>query len=189
YFYPRPRAEMRRKLGLPMDRPIVAFTGHFHERKGPPRLLGAIRTRPEIGAVFLGSGPMTPKGAQVLFSGAVPHQEVPDWLGAADIFVLPTLAEGNCNAIMEAMACGLPVVASDSGEMPKVVGDAGLIVPEGDAQALARALAALAESPERRRRIGEAGRVRVCERYAQRPIAEATVAFYERVLSMRSATA
>ena len=196
--------EVRSRLGLPSGAFIVGFAGRLVPEKGIGVLLRAVAETQAVRLVILGDGPEHGRirreaddlgiADRTVLVGGAASLEMPAWLTAMAVLVLPSVStprwvEQFGRILIEAMACGLPVVASDSGEMPKVVGDAGLIVPEGDAQALARALAALAESPERRRRIGEAGRVRVCERYAQRPIAEATVAFYERVLSMRSATA
>lgn len=113
-FYPRDKKEMREKYNLPQDKFIVAFTGHFIERKGPLRTLEAIdKIDRNIGGIFIGSGKQEPEGNKVLFKGRVTHDEVPELLSAADIFVLPTENEGSCNAIIEAMACGLPIVSSD----------------------------------------------------------------------------
>jgi len=156
-FYPRDREEMRRRFGLPQERPIVAFTGGFNESKGPLRVLEAIRRLPEAGAVFLGSGPLRPSGRQVLFAGDVAHEAVPDWLSAADVFVLPTKAEGSSNAVAEAMACGLPVVTSDIPSMRTMVGeDAGLLVAPNDVNAMASAVAEIFGDMDRRTAMASA---------------------------------
>ncbi|MFH0911242.1 MAG: glycosyltransferase family 4 protein [Planctomycetota bacterium] len=112
-FYPRNRAGMRRRHGLPPHRPLIAFTGHFNENKGPLRVLEAIRSIPKAAGVFLGEGRDRPQGERVLFAGKVPYREMPEWLSAADLFVLPALREASSNAVAEALACGLPVVTSD----------------------------------------------------------------------------
>lgn len=117
-FRPLDREKCRAQLKLPLDAKIVAFTGHFIERKGPLRLLQAIESLDDnVFGVFLGSGKQLPVGKKVLHAGSVPNSELPIWLNAADVFALPTLAEGHCNAVNEAISCGLPVVTSDISDM------------------------------------------------------------------------
>ncbi|MFT6908009.1 MAG: teichuronic acid biosynthesis glycosyltransferase TuaC [Oleiphilaceae bacterium] len=111
-FMPIERKECRERLGLPLNIKIVIFVGHFIERKGVHTLLKAIKQL-GIQGVFLGCGPIQPIGKEVLFSGAVINDDLPYWLNAADVFVLPSSAEGMSNAILEALACGLPLVVSD----------------------------------------------------------------------------
>lgn len=111
-FYPRNRMEMRNKFGLPSKKFIVSFIGHFDERKGPHRLLSAALDMEDIGLVFIGSGSVPLENKNILYKGILEHSSVPEMLSASDIFVLPTLEEGSCNAIIEAMACALPIVTS-----------------------------------------------------------------------------
>ena len=156
-FFPRERAAARRRLGLPAERPIVAFVGHWNERKGPLRVLEAIRGRPDVGAVFLGRGPQRPEGPQVLFAGAVPPEDVPVWLSAADVFALPTHDEGCSNALLEALACGLPVVTSDRPFNRAVVDESmARLVEPSDPAALGAAIAALVDRPALRAALGAA---------------------------------
>lgn len=112
-FYPMDRMEARKKLGLPLEDTIAVFVGSFEERKGPKRVLEAAKQVPGLKLIFAGIGQDKPQSQQVLFAGAIPHEELVTYLNAADFFVLPTLAEGCCNAIIEAMACGLPVISSN----------------------------------------------------------------------------
>lgn len=111
-YRPLPRGECRAKLSLPEHAVIAVFCGYFDDRKGPLRVLQAIE-KIGIHGVFLGSGADRPAGSAVLFTGAVPAADMPLWLNAANVFVLPTLSEGMSNAILEALACGLPLVVSD----------------------------------------------------------------------------
>ena len=109
------KAKCREKLGFPQDVFIVAFVGWFDQRKGSRRVsdaLKAIKGR-NVYSIFLGKGTEEPDCPNILFKGAVEHNSIPEYLNAADVFVLPTLHEGCCNAIIEALACGLPVVSSD----------------------------------------------------------------------------
>ena len=112
-FYKMDKNTAREKLGFQKDDFIVAFVGYFIERKGTFRLVDALKTVPEAKSIFIGTGEQEPNCEGILFKGRLPHKDIVTYLNAADIFVLPTLAEGCCNAIIEAMACGLPIVSSD----------------------------------------------------------------------------
>lgn len=156
-FFRRDRERSREKLGLPLDRIIVAFVGHFIEQKGPLRVLEAMKAVPTVAGVFLGAGPQQPLGQQVLFAGRVSHEEVPAWLGAADFFVLPTLEEGSCNAVVEAMACGLPVVTSNLPEMHETTDErSALFVDPRSLQNISDAIGRLASDASLRERMGHA---------------------------------
>ena len=101
----------------------------------------------------------------------VPHGEVPRYMRCADALVLPSLAterwkEQFGRVLPEAMACGIPVIGSTSGNIPNMLGDAGVLVPEGDSSALAAAIDALRSSPERRAALGKAGRLRVIDQFS-----------------------
>jgi glycosyltransferase involved in cell wall biosynthesis len=98
----------------------------------------------------------------VTFLGWVPNAELPPYYRAAALSVIPSLEEGFGIPAAEAMGCEVPVVASDAGGLPEVVenGVTGLVVPRGDSTGLARAIGSLLADPERRRKMGEAGRAR-----------------------------
>jgi glycosyltransferase involved in cell wall biosynthesis len=124
---------------------------------------------------------------RVEFLPAVPTTEVPRVLAGMDVMALPSLTQANWKeqfgrTLIEAMACEVAVVGSDCGEIPNVIGDAGLVVPEGDVAALASALRRLAEDSALRRMLAGRGRERVLERFTQAQIAQRTGAIYRAVL-------
>ena len=113
-FYPMSKRECRAELNLPQNAKIVLFVGGFVERKGPLRVLEACRkleTKPLM--VFLGKGRQELVDENIIFKGAVNQESLAKFLNAADVLVLPTTKEGMPNAILEAMASNLPIVASD----------------------------------------------------------------------------
>lgn len=107
--------ECRKKLGLPQDKFIIVCAGNYTERKGQSRIVRAVEKlkNPSIGVVLVGRGNEVLKSNFILYKGFVNHDEVPLYLNASDIYVLPTRWEGCCNSIIEAMACGLPIISSD----------------------------------------------------------------------------
>lgn len=143
--------------------------------------------------VMVGDGPLRAQAQAVLDSAGVAHlawlpgdrSDVPAILGALDCFVLPSLAEGISNGILEAMASGLPVVATAVGGNPELVqeGRTGLLVPPADLQALASALLSLATDPERAAGMGDAGRRRAVDTFSLPAMVDAYRSMYDRLLA------
>lgn len=121
----------------------------------------------------------------VRFVSGLSDTELAEVVGSAEIACVPSLYEGFSLPTVEAMACGTPLVVSRAGAIPEVVGEDGLcadLVTPGDVGELASALEALLDDPERRRRMGAAGRQRALDRFSWRAVAEATAAAYQRAI-------
>ncbi len=156
-FFRRNRQEMRRRFGLPEDRFLVICVAKQDRQKGPRRVGEAISDLAGVGGIFLGSGPEPPLGDNVLVSRAVPHEEVPEWLSAADVFALTSTFEGSCNAILEALACGLPVIASEGAFNDDILNDeVALRVDPLAVEDLRSAIVRVKDDEAARIRMGEA---------------------------------
>jgi glycosyltransferase involved in cell wall biosynthesis len=172
--------------------PLIATMGLVGERKGTDVLIEALASLPpslEWQAVVGGDGEVDDYralaearglGDRICFLGWIGEQEVDRWLNRASIFVLPSRAENQPVAILEAMARSLPVVATHVGAIPEQVvdGGSGSLVPPGDAEALAAALLDLLQSPDKRATFGEAGRERYAGQFSIRRCAEALRTLY-----------
>ena len=126
-------------------------------------------------------------GAHVQFLGDVGSTDVPAVMQSLDALVLPSRSAANWReqfgrVLMEAMACGVPLVGSSSGEIPRVIGDAGLVFPEEDWSTLGSHLRTLQQDAERRRVLGALGRARALKLFTHRSVAERTVAMYRDIL-------
>ena len=171
-------------------------TGRFRDHKGQRYLIDAMpKIREEHASAHLviaGEGELRRDLAahiERLGLGEWVHlvgfrSDIPDILAAGDVVVFPSHLEGLCTSAMDAMACSKPVVATDAGGLPEVVeGDVtGVVVPAKDPDALAAGICRLLADGELRRRMGEAGRRRVEERFTAERMAEGNIAVYEELL-------
>lgn len=112
-FSPKNKQESRKLFSIPEKIFVVAFVGHFITRKGIAILESVIDQTPGVYLICAGKGELKPSSKKVLYSDIVEPDKLAYFYSAADVFVLPTLNEGCCNAIIEAMACGLPIISSD----------------------------------------------------------------------------
>lgn len=157
-FHPMEQAAARERLRIEKEAFVVIFVGSFIERKGAHRLSEAIGmiTGKRVFSIFVGEeGDCKPSCENILYCGKVKHEELPLYLNAADAFVLPTLKEGCCNAIVEAMACGLPIISSDMDFNDGLLDDRNAIrVDPMDVEALAQAIVRLRDDEMLRRQMG-----------------------------------
>ncbi len=175
--------------------PTIVSVGRLHEPKDFVTLARALRALPRdaFRARIVGDGPDRPAVERELHAGALDgavelageRADVPDLLRDAAAFVLSSRSECMPISVLEAMAAGLPVVATAVGGLPEVVvdGETGHLVPPGDAEAMGRALARLVEDPSERARMGAAGHRRARERFDLPAFHAAHLALYERELA------
>jgi glycosyltransferase involved in cell wall biosynthesis len=180
-FRPQSPEERRRTLSeLGLESPVIGFVGRLIPQKGIAVLLNALEGLPADmawSALFLGDGPERERiltwAAERGWSSRVrvqlaKHEEVPRFLGAMDVLAAPSQTtpqwkEQFGRMLIEAFACGVPVIGSDSGEIPHVIGEAGLIVPEAESALWTAALAELLTDPVRRERLAQLGLARAQE--------------------------
>jgi glycosyltransferase involved in cell wall biosynthesis len=154
-FHPQPREAARAGLGVDAEAELVVYVGRLVQEKGLRELLDAATMlapqRPRLRLALIGDGPMRAElegrlaadpSLRVALPGALGPQEVARWMAAADLVTLPSYSEGHPNVLVEALACGRPVVATPVGGIPEVVdADCGVLVPVRDPAALAAGLA------------------------------------------------
>jgi glycosyltransferase involved in cell wall biosynthesis len=170
------KQEVRRTLGLPNDELLVGTVTRLNPVKRLDVLLRAVAALEGVHTVIVGDGPerrqLEAMADQLGLADRVHlvghQQDVRPWLAALGVFVLSSDWEGMSNALLEAMAAGLPIVATAVGGVPEVVVDdaTGLLVPPGDPNALAEAITRLLRDPDLRRTMGQAGRARVVQHFS-----------------------
>ncbi len=208
-FRPQPQPELAAQHGMDPQDVVFGFVGRFVEEKGLLTLataLGHLRDHPQPWKwLLLGRGPLRETlqrrvdelgiGDRVCWVESVPHDDVPRYINLMDTLILPsettyqfkTLTAAGWkeqfgHVLIEAMACRVPVVGSDSGEIPHVIQQAGLVFPEGNPEALADCLRRLLDSADLRADLGAKGYALAMERYTNRALAEESLAFYRELL-------
>jgi glycosyltransferase involved in cell wall biosynthesis len=193
---------LRGRLGI-ADRFVIGYVGRIVKEKGIADLIQALVSLPESCVLMiLGSGELEASmrklsdslgvASRILWVPRISSLEVPKYMNALDVLVLPSRTthrwkEQFGRVLIEAMVCETPVVGSSSGEIPRVIGDGGLVFPEGNVPALVRHLHTLYEDSGIRAELGAKGRARVLGRFTHRRIAEETMKFYQGVLKQSGA--
>jgi glycosyltransferase involved in cell wall biosynthesis len=178
---------------------VIGYVGRLVVEKGIELLLSAVAGLSGPWQLrILGSGPelaQLEKMAQrlgihprILFDRPIPSTQMPYYLSGLDALVLPSIARPNWKeqfgrVLIEAMACGVPVVGARSGAIPDVIADAGLTFAEGDVADLTRQLTRLMDDTSLRKKMAHLGRMRVLARFTQERIAEATFKVYQYTLA------
>ena len=155
-FHKRDQKDCRKELGFPEDAFIVSYTGSFIPRKGTRKLSRVLDKFDDIHSVFIGVGEDEPDCKNILHMGRVPNEKIGTYLCASDVFVLPTQAEGCCNAIVEAVSCGVPVISSDRSFNHDVLDDTcSILIDPNSEEELERAIRAIKEDTALRHRLAQ----------------------------------
>ncbi|MEB3179836.1 MAG: hormogonium polysaccharide biosynthesis glycosyltransferase HpsO [Nostocaceae cyanobacterium] len=207
-FKPQAQPEFAQQLGINPGDFVIGFVGRFVPEKGLMTLLEAVKRLSDKPwkLLLLGRGTLREELLQkaaeyqitdrVILLESVPHDQVPNFINLMSTLVLPsetnyqvkTLTavgwkEQFGHVLIEAMACQVPVIGSDSGEIPHVIGDAGLVFPEGDAQALANCLYRLMNDSGLAENLGEIGYEKAMLEYTNKALAKQQFEFYQELLN------
>lgn len=195
-YRPLDKDSLRREHGI-CSSFIVGGVGGFLPQKGFRVLLDAIALLPaDIHCILIGSGPELDNLerrarepdllGRVRIISQVPPEKVVEYMNVFDLFVIPSLTtpfwkEQFGKVIAEAMACGIPVIGSDSGAIPEVIGDAGVVTPEGDHETLADTIWSLRDNPEKRRELSAKGLERAANELSMETFVARHFQFYRRL--------
>ncbi|MBE9201467.1 MULTISPECIES: hormogonium polysaccharide biosynthesis glycosyltransferase HpsO [unclassified Nodularia (in: cyanobacteria)] len=207
-FMPQKQPELADKLDINSDDFVVGFVGRFVPEKGLLTLLQALLTilNKPWKLLLLGRGELQVElikittenniRERVIVVESVPHDQVVNYINLMNTLVLPsettykfkTLTavgwkEQFGHVLIEAMACKVPVIGSDSGEIPHVIGDAGLVFPEGDIPALANCLIQLMEKPDFAESMAEKGYEKAMNKYTNQALAQQQFEFYQELIN------
>ena len=207
-FCPQTQPELKSQLGIQPDDFVVGFVGRFVEEKGLLTLgkaLAGLQRHPWKW-LLVGRGPLQPvlmeKAAEwgikerLIWVESVSHEEVPRYINVMNTLVLPsetnyqfkTLTAAGWkeqfgHVLIEAMVSKVPVIGSNSGEIPNVIADAGLVFPEGDVSELQNCLQQLMERPKLSRQLAQLGYERAMNQYTNEALAKKLLDFYKEIIS------
>lgn len=206
-FTPTPQSELAAKLGIEKSEFVVGFVGRFVQEKGLLTLLKALMTLKDKSwkLLLLGRGPLQSElmslaeenkiKDRIILVESVPHDQVCNYINLMSTLVLPSETANEFktltavgwkeqfgHVLIEAMACKVPVIGSNSGEIPHVIGDTGLVFPEGDAQALANCLVQLMDKPQLAQNLGEMGYRKATAKYTNKALAKQQLEFYQELV-------
>ncbi|NCQ91735.1 MAG: glycosyltransferase family 4 protein [Microcystis aeruginosa LG13-03] len=205
-FSPGKQPDLSRSLGIESDEFVIGFIGRFVEEKGIITLIKAVtKLTGKWKLLLLGRGILKDKivseataagiSDRLMIVESVPHDQVVNYINLMNTLVLPsettyqvkTLTavgwkEQFGHVLIEAMACQVPVIGSDSGEIPFVIADTGLIFPEKDGEALAKSIQTLLDNPSFAQELGQRGYQRVMTNYTNKALAQKQLDFYQQLL-------
>jgi glycosyltransferase involved in cell wall biosynthesis len=185
HFLPMNRENCRKKLGLPLDKFLCLYIGWLIPSKGIAEIIEAAYEQPDVVFILAGPGSIPqiyPKNC--LFTGDLNHQEVPYWINAADVSVLPSYTEGISNFIMESLSCEVPVIATRVGGTPEIVhnNENGLLIAARNHSALSQAIYWMKEHENERRTMGKTGRIDMIEHYDEEKLISRLIGIHQELI-------
>jgi glycosyltransferase involved in cell wall biosynthesis len=207
-FSRHPQPELASQVGIQADEFVVGFVGRFVPEKGILTLIKALAGLQKLSwkLLLLGRGQLKETiiaeasnagiKERLIIVESVPHDEVPRYINLMNVLVLPSQTtyqfktltaagwkEQFGHVLIEAMATHVPVIGSDSGEIPHVIGDAGLVFPEGNTEALRQCLLQVIEQPEFSKNLAEKGYKRAIALYTNKALAQKLLDFYKTLIA------
>ncbi|BAZ39216.1 group 1 glycosyl transferase [Calothrix sp. NIES-4101] len=207
-FAPKLQPELAEKLGIKLGEFIVGFVGRFVPEKGIMTLIDALSSikNKDWKCLLLGRGELKEEllkkaiahniQDRIIIVESVAHHEVAQYINLMSTLVLPsettykfkTLTsvgwkEQFGHVIIEAMGCQIPVIGSDSGEIPHVIENTGMVFPEGNVEALANCLIQLMENPELAHDLGQLGYAKAMSKYTNKALAKQQLEFYQELMN------
>ena len=191
------KTESRKRLGLDPEAFVALSVGNLNPKKDYTTLLKAFqqcRKTMDATLLIVGVGPQRAQlereaqdlgiASAVHFTGAIPPDQVREYLNAADVFLLSSITEGLSNALLEAMAAGLPAIVSDIPANRLLIedGHSGILFPAGQVNALAQSIESIHKNLESRRRLGSNARQKVCSNFSIESVADRYIQLYEKLL-------
>lgn len=190
FFHPIDKNKAIEDFELPKTKYIILFVGRLHKLKGVELIYECARNMPETLFVMVGDGDVKTDLKNCIFIGEKKHEEIPFWMSAADILILPSYSEGLPNVVMEALSCETPAIVTDVGGCPEVVKDSetGFVVPVGDVKALMDRIKYLLEDEDLRVKMGKLGREDMIKKYDRKKVIGKLKEVYESLEPLESPT-
>jgi len=190
------KAEIRKEFGIPLESPLIGTVANLSVEKGYPYLIEAagivLREKPEARFLFVGGGPLLeemkqraktdPNSGKIIFTGH--RSDIPDLMAAMDVFVLSSLIEGFPNVLLEAMAMGKPVVATETGGIPELIrsGTDGILVPPQNGESLAKAILSYLNNSGMAKNYGENAKNKIAREFSLERMLNQYEEFYQSLL-------
>jgi len=192
------RRKIRNELNILGNEKVIIFVGNISRNKGIFELIESFMKLKQIyldlHLILVGLGPdykaiqniISSNGLnrKIHLAGSKPHNEIPHWLSAADIFVLPSYNEGLPNVVLEAMACGLPVVATTAGGIPEAIedGESGILINKKDTESLKKAIEYLLKNEVVAKKMGNNGRRIVEHKFSWKQNVDQVIKIYKELI-------